>query len=75
MRELFNSLGYRATTTNYGPDGGKDIVMERDGIKVFAQCKHWKSDNVGVAGEHKNLWGNYVRARSGSLANHVLMKC
>ncbi|ETS31157.1 hypothetical protein BB987_06220 [Photorhabdus temperata] len=26
-------------------------------------------------GKHKNLWGNYVRARSGSLANHVLMKC
>lgn len=49
IRELFNSLGYRATVTNYGPDGGKDIIMERDGIKVFAQCKHWKSDNVGVA--------------------------
>src|ERR1035441_9520784 len=30
------------------PDGGIDLVIERDGTRTAVQCKHWKTWNVGV---------------------------
>ncbi len=30
------------------PDGGIDLLIERDGLQQAVQCKHWKSWNVGV---------------------------
>ena len=30
------------------PDGGIDLVMEKDGTRTAVQCKHWKTWNVGV---------------------------
>lgn len=31
-----------------GPDGGVDLVLHRDGERIFVQCKHWKAMSVGV---------------------------
>ena len=31
------------------PDGGVDLVLERNGRRYLAQCKHWKTWQVGVA--------------------------
>ncbi len=30
------------------PDGGIDLVIEKDGTRTTVQCKHWKTWNVGV---------------------------
>jgi len=30
------------------PDGGIDLVIEKDGMRTALQCKHWKTWNVGV---------------------------
>lgn len=30
------------------PDGGIDLVIEKDGVRTAIQCKHWKTWNVGV---------------------------
>jgi restriction system protein len=32
-----------------GPDGGVDLVLTKDGNRYLAQCKHWKSWQVGVS--------------------------
>src|SRR6266404_3581249 len=32
-----------------GPDGGVDLVLTKDGKRYLAQCKHWKSWQVGVS--------------------------
>jgi restriction system protein len=32
-----------------GPDGGVDLVLTKDGMRYLAQCKHWKSWQVGVS--------------------------
>jgi restriction system protein len=31
------------------PDGGVDLVLEKNGRRYLAQCKHWKTWQVGVA--------------------------
>ena len=31
-----------------GPDGGVDLVLNKDGKRYLGQCKHWKSWQVGV---------------------------
>lgn len=49
VRELFKSKGYAAQTTKYGPDNGKDMILEKNGMKSIAQCKHWRTEQVGVA--------------------------
>ena len=30
------------------PDGGIDLVIEKDGMRTAVQCKHWKTWDVGV---------------------------
>jgi len=30
------------------PDGGIDMIIEKDGTRTAVQCKHWKTWNVGV---------------------------
>jgi restriction system protein len=32
-----------------GPDGGVDLVLNKGGKRYLAQCKHWKTWEVGVA--------------------------
>jgi hypothetical protein len=30
------------------PDGGIDLIVEKDGVRKAVQCKHWKTWSVGV---------------------------
>ena len=32
-----------------GPDGGVDLVLNKDGKRYLGQCKHWKTWQVGVS--------------------------
>ena len=50
--EIFNAkiyelLGYKTILTPASNDGGKDIVIRKNGEKVFVECKHTDSKNIG----------------------------
>ena len=43
------NAGYRvANQALPGPDGGVDLVVEKDRKRVLVQCKHWQTKPVGV---------------------------
>lgn len=48
MGEAFRRQGYSVVDTGPGPDGGYDLVLRKDGLKYYVQCKHWKSRQIGV---------------------------
>jgi restriction endonuclease len=46
---VYRKLGYAATRRGgANPDGGIDLVIEKDGQRSAVQCKQWKTWNVGV---------------------------
>lgn len=46
---MYGKLGYVVTRRGgANPDGGIDLVLEKDGKTFAVQCKHWKTWNVGV---------------------------
>ncbi|EEF57011.1 restriction endonuclease [Pedosphaera parvula] len=46
---LYRSKGYFIHRLGGAqPDGGVDLIIEREGIKTIIQCKHWESWTVGV---------------------------
>jgi len=46
---VYRKLGYSVTKRGgANPDGGIDLVIEKDGAKIAIQCKQWKTWNVGV---------------------------
>lgn len=48
--EAYRQQGYSVTETGLGgPDGGVDLVLQRDGKKTLVQCKHWRSRQIPVA--------------------------
>lgn len=42
IADLLTEHGYKTILTPAQKDEGKDIVAEKDGIKYFIECKHWK---------------------------------
>jgi restriction system protein len=47
--EAFRRQGYAVEERGGStPDGGVDLVLRKDGQKTLVQCKHWKSQQVGV---------------------------
>lgn len=45
----YRKLGYNVTRRGgANPDGGIDLVIEKDGQRLAVQCKQWKTWNVGV---------------------------
>jgi restriction system protein len=53
VAEAYRCRGYAVLETGRrGPDGGVDLVVERDG-KHLVQCKHWKAYRVGVKEVHE----------------------
>jgi restriction system protein len=47
--EAFRRQGYVVDETGQGgADGGKDLVLRKDGLKTIVQCKQWRSQRVGV---------------------------
>ena len=49
VAEFYRRQGYFVTENrSQGPDGGVDIVIEKDRSQTLVQCKNWKSAKVGV---------------------------
>lgn len=50
MGEAFRRQGYSVKENlNKGqPDGGIDLILNRDGEVTLVQCKHWRARQVGV---------------------------
>lgn len=49
--EYLKSIGYDAKETRIGPDGGVDIIVNKEGQEkplAIVQCKAWNKYNVGV---------------------------
>lgn len=46
--EHFRRQGFKVQETSGGPDGGVDLILEKNGAKYFVQCKQWKAYKVGV---------------------------
>jgi len=44
----FRNHGYFTQDTNDGSDGGIDLVLKKDDEVYLVQCKHWRSNKVGV---------------------------
>lgn len=48
--EAFRQSGYRVIDGgDTGPDGGVDVHLKKGGQAYLVQCKHWKTQKVGVA--------------------------
>jgi restriction system protein len=46
---VYRKFGYAVTRRGgANPDGGIDLVIQKDGQKTAVQCKQWKTWNVGV---------------------------
>ena len=49
VAELFRRQGFEVTLMGGDqPDGGIDVIVKRDGGTYLVQCKHWKTQRVGV---------------------------
>ncbi|MBU1737110.1 MAG: DUF2034 domain-containing protein [Proteobacteria bacterium] len=47
--EAYRRQGYSVVENHgAGPDGGVDLVLNKDGMTTLVQCKHWKILKVGV---------------------------
>jgi hypothetical protein len=45
----YHKLGYSVCRRGgANPDGGIDLVIQKDGVPEAVQCKHWKTRRVGV---------------------------
>ena len=47
VARMFEGLGYHATVTPQAKDGGKDVVLHKDGQMIYVECKQWRK-TVGV---------------------------
>jgi restriction system protein len=69
MAAAFRKKGYTVQDTDYGPDGGIDLVLKRNDETYLVQCKHWKTYKVGVK-IVRELYG--VIAATGSAGGYVV---
>jgi len=56
IAELFRRFGYKAKLTPPGNDGGIDILLDRDGVASFVQCKKYIDRSVSVS-EMRDFYG------------------
>ena len=48
--QAYHQQGYSVTEIGgRGPDGGVDLVLQRDGLETLVQCKQWRQRRVGVS--------------------------
>jgi len=46
---VYRKLGYSVSRRGgANPDGGIDLIIEKDGLRTAVQCKQWRTWNVGV---------------------------
>lgn len=62
IAELFQRMGYRSEAVGRSHDGGIDVVIEKNGIKNYIQCKKFITSTVSVGA---------VRDFYGALADHL----
>ena len=68
--EAFRRRGFAVVETGGGgADGGVDLVLRKDGWKIFVQCKQWKAYKVGVK-TIRELYG--VMAAEGAAGGFVV---
>jgi restriction system protein len=47
--EAYRRQGYTVIeNSGYGPDGGIDLMLKKDGELIVVQCKQWRNIKVGV---------------------------
>lgn len=64
--EAFRRKGYSVEERGgAGPDGGVDLVLRKNGERSIVQCKHWKTQQIGV---------NVVRELLGSMTAENVRK-
>lgn len=50
VSEAYRRKGYSVRENmGGGSDGGIDLVLKKDGIRILVQCKNWRSRKVGVS--------------------------
>lgn len=50
LAEAYRRKGFSVTeNSRLGPDGGIDVRLYKDGRTHLVQCKHWKSQKVGIS--------------------------
>jgi restriction system protein len=64
IADLYIRLGYKAEAVGKSHDGGIDVVISKDGLKHFVQCKKFITSKVGV-GDMRDFYG----AMAGKLAD------
>jgi restriction system protein len=62
IADLFLRLGYKANAVGGSHDGGIDVVIEKNGIKSYIQCKKFITSKVTVSD---------VRDFYGALVDHL----
>lgn len=62
VADLFTRLGYKAEAVGASHDGGIDVVIQKDGVKGYVQCKKFITSEVTVGD---------VRDFYGALADHL----
>lgn len=45
--ELFKQLGFKVKVTQETCDGGRDIILKRNGFTTYVECKKWNNNLVG----------------------------
>jgi len=62
--QLYSMKGYTAEQVGLdAPDGGVDLVLHRDGLRTFVQCKHHGNEPVGVKAV-RELYGVMAREKA-----------
>jgi restriction system protein len=49
VADAFRRQGFAVLPTAHGADGGIDLILNRGAERIFVQCKHWRSYQVGVS--------------------------
>ena len=66
--EAFRRQGYAVEERGgSSPDGGVDLVLRKGGQKTIVQCKHWKSQQVGVSIVRELLGAMTAQSASGGI--------
>lgn len=46
MAQVFRDMGYSATVTSSTNDGGKDIILYKDGVTTYVECKRYTDGDI-----------------------------
>ena len=59
--EYLSFIGYNnISLTGIGPDGGKDIICYKDGMKYYVECKRYSTNNLITTDILEKLLGSMI---------------